>query len=99
MRLETPYGVIGLHARGSGRLDDGFSGRVVAVAEKLDLAGCAFGRGAAMLQVSIAAARPTRKGPLSAGPIPRGHPPITGARRDKIGKASGREQGGQDVEN
>src|SRR3546814_2570252 len=69
MRLETPYGVIGLHARGSGRLDDGFSGRVVAVAEKLDLAGCAFGRGAAMMQVSIADARPTLKGPLSAGTI------------------------------
>src|SRR3546814_6953402 len=54
MRLETPYGVIGLHARGSGRLDDGFSGRVVAVAEKLDLAGCALGRGAARMQVSNA---------------------------------------------
>src|SRR3546814_5832558 len=82
MRLETPYGVIGLHARGSGRLDDGFSGRVVAVAEKLDLAGCAFGRGAAMMQVSIADARPTLKGPLSAGTITCGDTRITGARSD-----------------
>src|SRR3546814_9438422 len=82
MGLETPFGVIGLHARGSGRLVDGFSGRVVAVAEKLDLAGCAFGRGAAMMQVSIADARPTLKGPLSAGTITCGDTRITGARSD-----------------
>nr|WP_286207598.1 YdbH domain-containing protein [Hephaestia sp. MAHUQ-44] len=82
MRLETPYGVIGLHASGSGRLDDGFSGRVAAVAETLDLSGCTAGRAAALLRVSIADARPTLAGPVSAGSVVCGDTRAGGAHAD-----------------
>lgn len=41
MRLETPYGVAGVRLSGSGRLDDGFAGRLAIAADRLDEGGCA----------------------------------------------------------
>ncbi|HVI99197.1 MAG TPA: YdbH domain-containing protein [Sphingomonas sp.] len=80
MHLETPYGVVGLKAAGRGRLDDGFSGHVTAVAETLALSGCTADRLVALLRVSITDARPTLTGPLSAGTVTCGDTKIDGAR-------------------
>jgi hypothetical protein len=82
MRLETPYGVVGIKATGSGRLDDGFTGRVAAISEKLALPGCTATRVAAAMKVSIADARPTLEGPLSAGTLTCGDTKFASAHAD-----------------
>lgn len=66
MRLETPQGVVGLKVSGRGRLDDGFSGRLAAVSERIDAGGCVLDRVATYLSVSIADTQPKLSGPLRA---------------------------------
>lgn len=63
VRLETPRGVIGLKASGFGRLDNGFDGRIAAVAENLDAGGCRFVDARALLRVQVAAGAPKLTGP------------------------------------
>ncbi|MBR0553662.1 YdbH domain-containing protein [Sphingomonadaceae bacterium LXI357] len=66
MRLETPAGTVGLKVAGSGVLNDGFAGRLAAVAEHLDAGGCAVERAVASVAVSIADGQPSLKGPVRA---------------------------------
>ncbi len=66
MRLETPYGLIGVKLAGAGRLNDGFSGRAAAVSDRLEIGRCIGERVATTAAITIADARPTLNGPLSA---------------------------------
>ncbi|TPG22762.1 hypothetical protein EAH87_00495 [Sphingomonas koreensis] len=69
MRLETPQGVVGLKVSGAGMLSDGFSGRLAAVSEQLDLGGCVARKVAATVGVTIADARPSFTGPIRAAAL------------------------------
>ncbi len=66
MRLETPYGLVGVKLAGAGRLNDGFSGRAAAVSERLEIGNCVGERMATTAAISIEDARPSLKGPLRA---------------------------------
>ncbi|WNO54651.1 YdbH domain-containing protein [Stakelama saccharophila] len=66
MRLDTPYGVVGLKVAGTGKLDDGFSGTLAAVAPELAVAGCTVERLAAAVHVTIGDGRPSLEGPVRA---------------------------------
>ena len=63
MRLETPQGVVGLKASGFGRLDNGFNGQVAAVADRLDVGGCAVNDVHAVMHVWTLAGAPKLSGP------------------------------------
>lgn len=79
MRLETPYGVVGLKLSGSGRLDDGFSGRLAAVSDQLTLAdGCALQRLEASVAIRIEDARPSLAGPVRSAALACGGARLTG---------------------
>lgn len=67
MRLATPYGLIGVKLSGRGRLDDGFTGQVAAVSERLSSGGCAVRWPALVLAVRTRDGRPTLAGPVRAG--------------------------------
>lgn len=69
MRLETPYGVVGIKLSGNGRLNDGFAGRLAAISDHLAIGPCQAGHIAAALTISIADARPTVHGPVRAGTL------------------------------
>ena len=69
MRLETPYGVVGLRLSGSGRLDNGFAGQLAAISDHLTIGGCGADRIAAAVDIAIADARPTIKGPVRAAAV------------------------------
>ncbi|MCT2559027.1 YdbH domain-containing protein [Tsuneonella sp. YG55] len=62
--VESDYGPIGVKAQGSGRLDDGFSGILAAVAPTLDGAGCAARSVSLYGALSTSAGKPTLEGPL-----------------------------------
>ncbi|MGE7205443.1 YdbH domain-containing protein [Sphingomonas sp. NPDC019816] len=64
IRLETPYGPVGFSLSGRGRLNDGFSGRLGAVAPRLRMGDCTVTGLAAPMRVRIVDARPTLTGPL-----------------------------------
>ncbi len=64
IRLETPYGLVGLKLAGTGRLDDGFRGSLAAVSERVTVSGCTGDRLAATMRVRIDAARPILRGPV-----------------------------------
>ncbi len=57
-------GAIGLGLTGAGPLRDGFSGTLVAVAQRLDLAGCAAAEVKLSGHIAVAAERPRLTGPL-----------------------------------
>ena len=63
VRLETPFGVAGLKIAGSGRLDDGFDGRVAVVSATLG-GGCAGERPTAVLRVRTEARSIRLTGPV-----------------------------------
>lgn len=65
IRLETPYGVVGLSLSGRGRLNDGFSGKLGAVAPRLQVGDCTATGLAAPMRVRIVDERPTLSGPMS----------------------------------
>ena len=69
MRLETPLGVVGLKMTGRGRLDDGFSGTVAAVGDRLASGDCAASDLQAALRVTITDAAPHLVGPVRAGRV------------------------------
>ncbi|MBX9816327.1 MAG: hypothetical protein K2X76_16630, partial [Sphingomonas sp.] len=69
LRLETPAGVIGMRLAGSGGLNDGFTGRLALIADRLASGGCVAERLAGTLAISIAAAQPSLQGPLRASTL------------------------------
>lgn len=69
LRLETPGGLVGLALAGSGRLSDGFSGRLAAVAPALAVGGCTIRGGHAAVHVTISDRRPALDGPVRADAI------------------------------
>lgn len=64
IQLETPYGLVGLSLSGRGRLNDGFSGRLGAVAPALRVGDCAATGLAAPMRVRIVDEQPTLSGPV-----------------------------------
>lgn len=69
VRLELPDGIVGLKLQGSGRLDDGFSGRLALVSNRQSLSGCtATGIGGAFA-LKVAKQAPSLIGPLRAGAV------------------------------
>ncbi|MCG7348783.1 YdbH domain-containing protein [Sphingomonas sp. ACRSK] len=79
MRLETPGGVVGLKLTGSGRLDDGFSGNLAAVSDRLGIGdACTAGQLRAAVAIRIADARPTIAGPVRAGSLSCGDTRLAG---------------------
>lgn len=81
MRLETPYGPVGLALSGSGGLSDGFTGRLAAVTRTVDVAGCRAIGATAFVNIAIAGRRPKLDGPLRAARIdcPASGVAVTGA--------------------
>jgi hypothetical protein len=69
MRLETPYGIIGLKLTGAGRLDNGFRGSLAAVSESVAANGCHAERLAATLKLSVIDGQPDLRGPVRAARI------------------------------
>lgn len=64
--LATPYGAVALRVEGTGALDDGFSGTVRAVAERLAVDGCRLDDVSADVAVHVLASRPSISGPVRA---------------------------------
>ncbi len=64
IRLDTPHGPVGLSVSGQGVLNDGFTGRLAAVAPRLVMGDCVARGLAAPLRVRIVRERPTLTGPL-----------------------------------
>ena len=69
VRLETPYGLVGVSLSGAGRLDDGFRGRLAAVAPELAVGGCALRGMTAAVRLSVRAAAPEVAGPVRAAAV------------------------------
>lgn len=63
-RIATPWGDIGLKAEGEGELDDGFSGKLAAIAPTLAYDGCAIDRVTLFGDIRVASGRPILTGPL-----------------------------------
>ena len=64
IRLVAPQGVVGIKLSGKGQLDNGFTGQVAAISERLDLGGCVTGPATAVMAVRITAAKPWLRGPV-----------------------------------
>lgn len=69
MRLETPAGVLGLKLSGTGRLDDGFDGRLAIAADRLMARGCAGERVLAVGTITVRRSAPSLSGPLRIGAL------------------------------
>ncbi|MDB5689129.1 MAG: hypothetical protein JWL91_1005 [Sphingomonas bacterium] len=66
MRLDTPWGVVGLALAGRGNLSDGFTGTLAAISRSIDLGGCRAAAATAWLHVAITERRPALDGPVRA---------------------------------
>ena len=87
MRLETPYGVAGVALSGSGRIDDGFAGRIAVVAERMGRTGCTADRVAAALRVrSQGADGVTLAGPVNVARATCGGARVAALRSDVAAK-------------
>lgn len=64
LRIESPYGTIGVKADGKGNLRDGFKGQLAAIGARLDYSGCALDRPSLFGTVSIADERAAFRGPM-----------------------------------
>jgi len=64
IRFVAPQGVVGLKVSGRGKLDDGFSGSLAAVSDRVKLPGCAIGRVEGVFAIHITDAQPHLQGPL-----------------------------------
>ncbi len=80
LSLATPAGPIGIAVEGSGRLDDGWRGRVAAAAPRVAARGCAGEGVRAGLAVHVARRAPRLDGPIRAARIACG-----GAAADGVG--------------
>ncbi len=67
--LATPYGAAALRLSGRGRLNDGFRGRLAAIAPRLTVAGCRIGGLHADLALRVTATAPRVAGPAQATAI------------------------------
>jgi hypothetical protein len=63
-KIGTPYGAIGLSAKGEGHLLDGFEGDVALIAKNLDFDSCKLAKPSAYLSISIDSLQPRITGPL-----------------------------------
>ena len=63
--LATPYGAVAVRVKGSGRLNDGFTGTIGARGARLAWGGCQLDSAAAALDLRIVQARPDLRGPLT----------------------------------
>ncbi|MEO8375434.1 MAG: hypothetical protein ABI471_09425, partial [Sphingomonas bacterium] len=63
IRLVAPQGVVGLKLSGKGRLNDGFSGKLAAVSDRLDFGGCVTDRVGGATAIRIDKGAPTIEGP------------------------------------
>lgn len=64
VRIESPYGTVGVKADGQGNLRDGFKGQLAAIGARLDYRGCAIDRPSLFGTVSIDSERPAFRGPM-----------------------------------
>lgn len=80
MRLETPFGSVGLALEGSGSLTDGFIGRLAVVARRLENAGCTIDRPAALLHIAVVDRQPSTDGPVRAARLACGNGTIENPR-------------------
>lgn len=69
MLLKTAGGPVGIAVEGTGRLSDGFTGRMAATTSRLDVAGCTITDGRAFVNMAIVERRPALDGPVSARSI------------------------------
>ncbi|MHA6721406.1 YdbH domain-containing protein [Sphingomonas sp. RS2018] len=84
LRVEAPQGVVGVKLSGSGRLDDGFAGRMAAVSRRLDVGGCRIDGAAAATRVRVSAGRPTIEGPVRAALVACGETKVAGVAADAV---------------
>lgn len=63
MRLDTPYGPVGLKLAGGGNLRNGFDGRLAAVAPRVTAGGCSISAATGYWRIVIAGAAPRLTGP------------------------------------
>ncbi|WP_109809277.1 intermembrane phospholipid transport protein YdbH family protein [Sphingosinithalassobacter portus] len=82
VRLATQYGAVGLKVAGKGRLDDGFRGRLAAVAPQLSLNGCTARDVAIVGDLGIASGAPAIRGPARLGSLDCGATHAQGLRAD-----------------
>ncbi|MBA17311.1 MAG: hypothetical protein CMN73_13300 [Sphingomonas sp.] len=82
MRLDTQYGVVGMKVAGKGRLDDGFRGRLAAVAPQLSLDGCTARNVRIVGDLGIASGAPAIRGPARVGALDCGTTHAEGLRAD-----------------
>lgn len=68
-RIDTPWGTVGAHLQGSGRLRGGFVGELALVSAKLIGAGCSTDRISAFGKISVENGSPGFTGPLRAAEI------------------------------
>ena len=66
MRLDSPYGAVGLKLDGAGHLQDGFRGKLAAIAPALTIGGCRLDRATAYVDLKIADRSPAVSGPVRA---------------------------------
>ncbi|PXW78624.1 dicarboxylate transport [Blastomonas natatoria] len=64
VRIESPYGTVGVKADGQGNLRDGFKGKVAAIGARLAYQGCALDRPSLFGAIGIANERPQFRGPV-----------------------------------
>ncbi|WP_284125779.1 intermembrane phospholipid transport protein YdbH family protein [Parerythrobacter aestuarii] len=67
-RIETPWGGVGIKAEGEGELDDGFAGKLAAIAPNLAYGGCDLQRLTLYGDVTVSAGKPAFAGPLRMDP-------------------------------
>ncbi|WP_342658407.1 YdbH domain-containing protein [Sphingomonas sp. NY01] len=67
IRLETPAGPVGIAVRGRGQLNDGFAGRIAAIAPSLQFGSCTFSQVATPLRLRIVDAKPAISGVFRVG--------------------------------
>lgn len=82
LRIETPQGVIGAKLSGSGRLNDGFAGRLAIASDRLTASGCALDRLRGAFRIRIAGARPTIEGPARLADMRCGDVRVVGTAAD-----------------
>lgn len=84
IRIETPYGLAGVKLSGSGRLDDGFSGRLAATSERIAASGCTIGRVRGAFALRISSEMPSIEGPARIAAIDCGETHARGAAADVV---------------
>ena len=82
LRIAAPQGIVGVKLSGSGRLNDGFSGRLAAVGERLDGSGCTAQALGAALAIRVSGGRPSIEGPARIATLDCGSAHVAGLAAD-----------------